>query len=418
MEDLDIVLKQANRCLNCPNSRCKKGCPIKTEIPEFISNIKNNDFESAYKTLHKNNIMSEICSIVCPVENQCMGSCVLGIKGKPVQINYLERYINTWARENNIKCDSKIEKHIDKKIAIIGSGPSGLSCGLELRKAGFDVTIFEKEEKFGGIMEYGIPDFRLDRVLIKNLINELKELGIEFKNNFELGRNLTLEDLKNQGFEYIFLGLGVQKQCKYSLTDKETAYIYTSDVLLKSYNTGKTINNLGKTVVIGGGNVAFDAARAAIRMGAEEVYVIYRRNEELMPARKIELDEAVQDGIKMIWQTKVINANVENGKIQSIECIKTKIENKKAVDIPNTNYSMPADTVVFAIGAKADENFFSKFGIKTENGLLAVDENYKTNIEGVYAGGDLVDNKATVCMAIATGKKVAEAIIKQEGSDK
>ena len=415
--NLDEVLLKADRCLNCKNPMCKKGCPIATSIPEFIAKIKENDFKEAYNILQEKNLMSEICSTVCPVEEQCMGSCVRGIKGEPVQINYLERFINNWAKENNIDYEIETKNISNKKVAIIGAGPSGLACAIELRKVGCDVTVFEKEDKCGGLLEYGIPDFRLSRNTLSNVIVKLKNLGIKFKNNVELGKNITIEDLRKQEYKYIFLGIGAQKQSTYWLTDERTTSIYQSDDFLKIYNINGKIDNLGITVVIGGGNVAFDSARAAIRMGAKEVYILYRRNEELMPARKVELEEAIADGVKMVWQTKVISAKVEDGKITEIECVKTKIEDKKAVDIEGTNYKMKANTIIFAIGAKANEKFFNDLGINTENGLIQVDENYQTNINGIYAGGDLVESKTSVCKAISTGKKAARAILERKESE-
>lgn len=418
MEKLDDVIEKASKCLNCKNPMCRKGCPIATNIPSFISKIKENNFEEAYYILQENNLMSEICSTVCPVENQCMGSCVRGIKGEPVQINRLERFINNWAKEHNIKYEPKVKRLQNRKVAIIGAGPAGLSCAVELRKAGIDVTIFERERKCGGILEYGIPDFRLSKKVVENLIDRVKSLGINIETGIEFGKDITLESLKKQGYESIFLGVGAQKQSTYKLTDEQTENIYKSDDFLKKYNTREKVEDLGITVVIGGGNVAFDSARTAIRMGAKDVYILYRRNEKLMPARKIELEEAIEDGVKVVFQTKVTGAKVEDGRIKNIECIKTKIENEKAVDIEGTNYKMQANTVIFAIGAKANDDFFEKLGIKTEYGLVSVDENYMTNIEGVYAGGDAVESKSSVCRAIATGKKAAQAILERKESDK
>jgi len=418
VESIDRVLDKASKCLNCKNPMCRKGCPIATNIPSFISKIKENNFKEAYYILQENNIMSEICSTVCPVENQCTGSCIKGLKGEPVEINYLEKYINNWAKDNNITYEPKVENIKNGKVAVIGAGPAGIACAVELRKAGIDVTIFEKEEKSGGILEYGIPDFRLSKNVVENLISRVKALGIKIETGVEFRKDITIESLRKQGFNNIFLGIGAQKQSTYKLTDQETKDIYKSDDFLNKYNKGKNIENLGITVVIGGGNVALDSARTAIRMGAKKVYILYRRNEELMPARKIELEEAIEDGVNVVFQTKVIGAKVENGRINEIECIKTKIENNKAVDIENSNYTMQANTVIFAIGAKADEKQLENLGIKTEYGLVCVDENYMTNIEGVYAGGDLVESKSSVCRAIATGKKAAQAILERKESDK
>lgn len=412
MENIDIILEKASKCLNCKSPMCRKGCPISTNIPEFISKIKEKNFEEAYYILQENNLLSEICSTVCPVENQCMGNCIKGIKGNAIEINLLENFINNWAKEHNIEYIPQIKDIQNYRVAVIGAGPAGLACAIELRKAGVDVTVFEKEEKAGGILEYGIPDFRLNKNIVKNLIDRIIKLGIQIQTGVEFGKDITIESLKADGYNNIFLALGAEKQSTYKLTEEKTENIYESDKFLKLYNTGKIVQNLGVTVVIGGGNVALDSARTAKRMGAKDVYILYRRNQELMPARKVELQEAMEDGVKINFQTKVISAKVENGKIKEIECVKTKIENDKAVDIEGSNFTMKADTIIFAIGAKSNEKLFESFGIKTEYGLVCVDENYMTNIKGIYAGGDTVESKSSVCRAIATGKKAAKAILK------
>jgi len=267
-------------------------------------------------------------------------------------------------------------------------------------------------------LEYGIPDFRLSKNVVENVIERVKALGIDIKTGVEFGKDITIKSLKEQGYESIFLGIGAQKQSTYKLTDEETTNIFKSDDFLKKYNIGEKIENLGITVVIGGGNVAFDSARTAIRMGAKDVYILYRRNEELMPARKIELQEAIEEGVKVVFQTKVTGAKLENGKVKEIECIKTKIENEKAVDIEDSKYTMEANTIIFAIGAKVNEKFFESLGINTQCGLVCIDEHYMTNIEGIYAGGDSVETKSSVCRAIATGKKAAKAILERKESDK
>lgn len=414
MEKFEKVLEKVNKCLNCKNPMCKKGCPIETDIPNFIAKIKENDLKQAYYILQENNIMSEICCTVCPVEKQCMGSCIKGIKGEPVEISYLEKYINKWAEKNNITLMPELKPLTNRKVAVIGSGPAGIACAIELRKAGINVTIFEKEDTCGGILEYGIPDFRLSKNIVVKLINKIKSLGINIKTGVEFGKDISIESLKKEGYESIFLGFGAQKQSIYKLTDDKTSSIYKSDEFLKIYNRGNKVKNLGTTIIIGGGNVAIDSARTAIRMGADEVYILYRRSKELMPARKIELQEAINDGVKVIFQTKVIGANTENGEIKEIKCIKTKIENEKAVDIEGSNFTMKANTVIFAIGAKVNEEILTKLGIETEHSLIKVDENYMTNIENVYAGGDAVEAKSSVAYAIATGKKAAKAIIERK----
>lgn len=356
--------------------------------------------------------MSEICSRICPVEKQCRSRCVRGIKGEPVQINCLEQFINDWAKENKIEYTCNIESNINKKVAIIGAGPAGISCAYELAKAGInDITIFEKEEKSGGILVYGIPDFRLSKDIVENVIAKLKKLNIKIKNSVVFGRDITIDSLKNEGYEMIFIALGATKTTTYKLSEENVSGIYKYDDFLKSYNTKKTLKDLGKCIVIGGGNSALDSARVAKKCGAEEVYILYRRSEELMPACKSELAEALADGVKIIYQTKVVSANVENGKIRSINCKKTRIENETAVDIENSEFVFEADTIIFAIGSKIDSTLFENIGINIKNGLIDIDEKYETNIENVYAGGDLVESKSSVAKAIATGKKVAQAII-------
>lgn len=414
MKDIDNISLQASKCLTCQKPLCKKGCPIATNIPEFINKIKQSNFLAAYNILQENNLMSEICSTVCPVEKQCMGSCVKGIKGEPVQINYLEKFINTWANANNVNYEIQLSNTSNKKVAIIGSGPAGLASAIELRKFGSEVTIFEKNEKCGGILEYGIPDFRLSKDIIERLLEKLRKIGIKFVTNTEFGKDIGIENLKEQGYDDIFLAMGAQVQSTYKLANKKIKGIYEADNFLKQYNIGQPIKDLGVTVIIGGGNVALDTARVAIKMGAKKVYILYRRNEDLMPARKIELEEAINDGVKIMYQTKVIKAKDTEGKLSSIECIKTRIENERAVDIENSSFTMQVDTVVFAIGSKPDENLLNCLNIKTKNGLVCVDENYMTNIKNIYAGGDLVETKSSVCRAISTGKKVANAILSKE----
>lgn len=411
MEEINNVLEEANKCLNCKKPLCRTGCPVKTNIPEFIYQIKQNNFEQAYNILHDNNIMSEICSNICPAEKQCMGSCIKGIKEKPVRINYLEKFVNDWAKQNNVEFNIPLENSINEKVAIIGSGPASMACAIDLRKAGINVTIFEKENKCGGILNHGIPDFRLPKDIVEHLIDKIKAIGVEIIAGVEFGKDITIEDLHEQGFKKIFLGMGLQKQTTYSLTDKATNSIYKSNEFLKAYNEGIHIRNLGTTIIIGGGNVALDSARAALRMGAKEAYILYRRTSELMPARKIELEEAQKDGVKFVFTTKVLKAEIKDAKLKEIECIKTQIENEKAIEIEKSNYIMKADTIIFAIGASSNEEYLHKIGIKTDKGLVCINENCMTNINGIYAGGDLTEYKSTVCKAISTGKKAAQDII-------
>lgn len=413
MKNIEEINELANWCFNCKVKPCSKnGCPMQTNIPEFIEKIKNNNYEEAYKILLDNNIFSHICSIVCPQEDQCEGSCIRGIKQTPTKIGELERFINEWANENNIEYKfSQLEKN-GKRVAIVGSGPAGIECGIELLKNGYDVTIFEKDEIPGGILMYGIPDFRLSKDIVKGVIEKVQLLGAEIKTGVELGKDITIKNLKEE-YDAIFLALGAPVSTIYSLTDRNIDSIYKSDVFLKAYNENKFIKNLGKVVVIGGGNVAMDASRAAQKMGAESVQILYRRDKEYMPARKIELEEAIQDGVEFVPLTRVISANVDDEKIVSLNCIKTEIVDGKAVDIENTEFIVEANTVVFAIGLKPEKTLLEKEGIElNEWGMVKIDENGMTNIKNVYAGGDITESKSTVCRALAAGKKAAEGIMK------
>ena len=406
------ILELAKYCLNCKNKPCSTACPMETDIPSFIAKIREENLEQAYEIVRKNNLLSHICANICPHEKQCQGKCVRGIKGQPVSIGLLENYVNTWARENKIKLPvEKVNKN-NIKVAIIGSGPAGLSCSIELIKNGYDVTVFEKEEKLGGVLRYGIPDFRLDRSLINEIIEELKELGVKFQTNKELGKNLTIADLKKQGYKAIFLGIGAKISKTYKLSEKEYNSIYNSEEFLKRYNTGNPIKNLGKTIVIGGGNVAMDCARVAKECGAEKTTIIYRRDRQSMPARNDEVQDVINENIEIIYLTNVLSADGDNEKIKEVKCISTKIEDNKVINIPNTEFTVEANSIIFAIGLLPDKKLLQeKLKIEMENELLKVNEDGKTNIDGIFAGGDDTQNKATVCMAVACGKKVAKSIM-------
>lgn len=412
------IKEKATLCLECKSKPCSEACPMHTNIPEFIKEIKNENLKKAYDILIQNNLFSYVCSKICPQENQCEGSCIRGIKGEPTKIGELEKFINIWAKENNIKPNINIQKNkTNKSVAIVGAGPAGLSCSFELIKYGIKSTVFEKETIYGGILSYGIPDFRLDKECINDIINVLKELGVEFKLGVQLGKNITLKDLRNK-YDYVFLGLGAENSSTYRLSDENLESVYNSDYFLRVYNSKKYIKNLGNVVVIGGGNVAMDTARAAIRMGAKSVSILYRRDIAHMPARKIELEEALSDGVKFEELTRVISANSTNGKIESVHCIKTMIVDGKAIDVEKNEFDYEANTVVFAIGLKPNKELLEGEGIVlTDWGTINVDETNQTNIENVYAGGDIVDNKSVVCKALASGKNAAISILKKIGDN-
>lgn len=414
MKSVEEIEELAKWCLNCKLKPCSKsGCPMKTDIPEFIEKIKVGQYEDAYKILMDNNIFSHVCSLVCPQEDQCEGSCVRSVKQTPTKIGELEKFINEWANENKIEHKISKEPKNGKKVAIVGSGPAGLECAIELLKNGYDVTIFERDVIAGGILWYGIPDFRLPRGIVKNIVKKVQSLGAEIKTGVELGKDITIESLKKD-FDSIFLGIGATTSMMYALADEKLENVYSSDVFLKAYSENKFLENLGKVIVIGGGNVAMDAARVAVKMGAKTVKILYRRDEEHMPARKVELQEAIEDGVEFVPLTRVISANLEKGKMVSVNCIQTEIVDGKAVDVENTEFVVQADTVVFAIGLKPEKVLLEKEGVKLNDwGMVEIDENGMTNLENVFAGGDATESKSTVCRALAAGKRAAEGIMKK-----
>ena len=411
MEPIEQIKEKAGYCLNCKHKPCQKACPMQTEIPAFIEKLKEDKIEEAYKILLDNNIFSPLCSAICPQENQCEGSCTRGIKNNPVDIGKLECWVNVYAKQNGIEYNIKHAEKNNHSVAVIGSGPASLSCAYELAKAGVNVTIFEKENELGGILRYGIPTYRLNKEELDNTINKILSLGIKVQTNCEFGKDINIEKLKEKGYEAIFLGIGAGEPTVYSLCDENLKGIYASDYFLKEYNQGKKIENLGKTVVIGGGNVAMDCARTASRLGAD-VSILYRRGIENMPARIIEIQEAIEDDVNIVPCTKVISAKGENGCITEIECIKTEVVEGKAVDLEDTNYTMEVDTFIFAIGLSPEKELLEKEGIEIDKGLIVVDENGKTNLEKVYAGGDVTESKSTVCRAIAAGKRAAKGMLK------
>lgn len=404
----------ANYCLNCKLKPCSvKGCPIQTKIPEFIMEVKNENYKKAYELLQENNPFSYICSLVCPQEEQCEGSCIRGIKSEPTHIGELEKFVNEWAIENKIEYKINKKDSVGKRVAIIGSGPAGLECSIELLKNGFDVDIYEKDNMPGGILIYGIPDFRLPKDIVQNIINNIKKLGGNFITNRTLGIDFDLKEISKK-YDAVFLGIGATKSSTYMLSNEDVSGIYDSDVFLRFYRENNYPKDLGTVVVIGGGNVAMDCSRVAVRMGAKKVKILYRRDREHMPAREVELEEAIQDGVKFKELTRVASANIENGKIVGVNCVKTEIIDGKAVDKnPVEEFIEEANTVVFAIGLKPDRKLIEENGIELDEwGYIKIDENGKTNLENIYAGGDNTESKSTVCRAISAGKKAGNGIIK------
>lgn len=407
---MENIRSLAEECLNCKNKPCSNGCPMKTNIPEFIQEIKKDNFEEAYNILHKNNIFSHVCSLVCPQEKQCEGNCIRGIRFTPTHIGILEKSVNEWAVENNYEIKFKKKESNGKKVAVIGAGPAGLECAYELLINGFDVDIYEKENEIGGLLTFGIPDFRLDKNIVNKIIENIKSLGANFYLGKEFGKNVALSQLLKK-YNYVFLGIGTPKSDTYDLKVNTKENIYNSDEFLKMYNRGAKLN-LGKVAVIGGGDVAMDCARAAKKLGAD-VKILYRRDREHMPARRKELEDTLNSGVELKELVRVDSANEENSKIVSLNCVETEIVNEKAVDKENgEKFIEKADTVIFAIGLRPDKQMLESQGLElNEHGYLKTDESGRTNITNVYAGGDVSDNIAYVCRAVAAGKKSALDII-------
>ena len=399
-------------CLNCKNSQCRiKGCPLDNCIPEFIHEI---DSKKAYEILCNTTVLPAICGRICPHEKQCEGSCIRGIKGEPVSIGAMEAYIGDLSIENNYELSIEVDERAkDKRVAVIGSGPAGLTCAAFLARRGVKVTIYEKHDKLGGLLTHGIPDFRLPREVVEKTIEKILDLGVETKLNQELGRDFEIEDLAKK-YDAVFVAIGANIPAKMNVEGEGLEGVYGGNYLLE-YN--KHPNYTGKKVaIIGGGNVAMDSARTIKKLGASEVYVIYRRAEEQMPAEKKEIADAKKEGIEFLFQTNIVKI-LGKEKVEKLECIKTELVKKEGenrlspVNIEGSNFSLDMDYVVMATGSKPENNIIEKFE-KNEYGYIKIDENMQTSISKVFAGGDIVGQKATVAWAARSGRDAAEKILK------
>ena len=406
-------------CLNCKNKPCSNnGCPLNNDIPTFIH---EKNLEKSFEILSRTTVLPAICGKICPHKKQCEGSCIRGIKGDSVSIGEIEEYIGKKSIENNYKIPINIDENLkDKKVAVIGGGPAGLTCSAFLARKGVKVTIYERFEKLGGILTHGIPDFRLDRNVINSTIKKILDLGIEVKYNQVLGKNLNLEYIKNK-YDAVFISIGANIPTKMNIEGEDLKGVFGGNTLLETENHP---NYKGKKVaVIGGGNVAMDTCRTVKRLGAEEVYVIYRRAEEQMPAERKEIEDAKNEGIKFLFQTNILKiiGNDENV-VNKIECIKTDLIQKEGetrlspVNIENSNYLMDIDYVIMAVGSKPEEDTIKNFE-KNKYGYINIDENMETSIKKVFAGGDIVGEKQTVAYAARSGRKASEKIIQFLGKN-
>ena len=414
MININEIKEKSEYCLNCKVKPCSKGCPLGNDIPSFIKCIKDEKYEEAYKILSNTTVLQSICGRICPHMSQCQGSCVRGIKSVPVSIGDLEAFVGDMAIENNYKIE-KLEEN-GKKVAVIGGGPSGLTCAAFLARNGYNVTIYEKYNELGGILVHGIPEFRLPKEVVKKAINKILDLGINVQYNKEVGKNLDLKELK-QEYNAIYLAIGANIPSKMMIPGEELEGVYGGNSLLE---TGEHPDYTGKHVaVIGGGNVAMDCARTINKMGAASVTVIYRRAEKQMPAEQKEIEDAKKEGVEFLFQNNILKINGnENGKVESIECIKTELVKKEGetrevpVNIEGSNYIKKMDYVIMAVGSKPETEIVEKLGVElSSKKYVKVDENYMTSEPGIYAGGDLIGQKATVAWAARAGRKAAEKIM-------
>ena len=407
------IEQMADYCLNCKIKPCQKGCPLGNDIPEFIKNVKEKNYNEAYKVLCRTTVLESICGRICPHMSQCRGKCVRGIKGEPVEIGNLEAFVGDVALKNNFKMDEDIINKKDKKVAIIGSGPAGLTCAAFLARKGYCVTIFEKKDKLGGLLRYGIPEFRLGKDTLDKTINKILELGINIELNKELGVNVSLEDF-GMNYDAIFISIGANIPWKMGIEGEELKGVYGGNSLLE-YNLHPEYK--GKNVaVIGGGNVAMDCARTINKMGANKVTIIYRRAEEQMPAERKEIEDAKNEGIEFLFQTNIVKI-LGSECVQKVECIKTELIQKEGetrlspVNVEESNFELNMDYVVMAIGSMPEEKIVNSLGLELDKkGYIKVDENHETSIKNVFAGGDVAGTKATVAWAARTGRDVAEYI--------
>jgi glutamate synthase (NADPH/NADH) small chain len=419
---------EAGRCINCKNAQCIKGCPVAINIPAFIEQVKLGNIEEAYKIISEASSLPAVCGRVCPQESQCEGKCIRGIKGDPISIGKLERFVADWARENNIGPTPAKEKN-GKKVAVIGSGPAGLTCAGDLAKIGYDVTIFEALHEPGGVLVYGIPEFRLPKedVVAKEIAN-VESLGVKIEKNVIVGKSVTIDELiEDEGFEAVFIGSGAGLPKFMGIPGENANGVFSANEYLTRSNLMKAFNEdsntpimRGKKVaVVGGGNVAMDAARTALRLGAE-VHIVYRRSEEELPARVEEVHHAKEEGIIFDLLTNPVEIlEDDNNWVRGIKCIKMELGEpdasgrRRPVEIPGSEFEMELDTVIMSLGTSPNPLISS-----TTEGLevnkwkcIVADEEFgKTTKEGVFAGGDAVTGAATVILAMGAGKAAAKGI--------
>ena len=424
----DEAVAEAQRCLNCKNAHCVQGCPVSINIPGFVEKVKEGDFAAAYQVISESSALPAVCGRVCPQESQCEGKCIRGIKGEAVSIGKLERFVADWARENNIRPVGAAEKK-GKKVAVIGSGPAGLTCAGDLAKMGYDVTIFEALHEAGGVLVYGIPEFRLPKEnVVKKEIENVLSLGVKIETNVIVGKSVTIDELLNEeGYSAVFIGSGAGLPKFMGIPGENANGVFSANEYLTRSNLMKAfqadsatpIMESKKVAVVGGGNVAMDAARTALRLGAE-VHIVYRRSEEELPARVEEVHHAKQEGIIFDLLTNPVESlEDEKGWVKGMKCVRMELGEpdasgrRRPVEIPGSEFTLELDTVIMALGTSPNPLISSTTeGLETNKRkcIVASEENGQTSKAAVFAGGDAVTGAATVILAMGAGKAGAKGI--------
>ena len=424
----DEAMEEASRCINCKNAKCMQGCPVSINIPAFVHEVKEGNFEKAYQIISESSALPAICGRVCPQESQCEGKCIRGIKGEAISIGKLERFVADWARENGIRPAAPAEKN-GKKVAVIGSGPSGLTCAGDLAKLGYDVTIFEALHEAGGVLVYGIPEFRLPKLdVVAKEVENVKALGVKIETNVIIGRSITIDELMDEeGFEAVFIGSGAGLPMFMGIPGETAKGVFSANEYLTRNNLMKAfredydtpIVHGKKVAVVGGGNVAMDAARTALRLGAE-VHIVYRRSEAELPARAEEVHHAKEEGIVFDLLTNPTEILVdENDAVAGMKCIRMELGEpdasgrRRPVEIPGSEFVLDVDTVIMSLGTSPNPLISSTtigLDVNKRKCIIADEETGKTSKDGVYAGGDAVTGAATVILAMGEGKAAAKGI--------
>ena len=429
------ALDEALRCLGCKNMPCVTACPVNIRIPEFIAKIRECDFEGAYRIISDSSSLPAVCGRVCPQEKQCESKCVRGIKGESVGIGRLERFVADWHNANTTPTAQNVEKN-GKRVAIIGSGPAGLTCAGDLARLGYGVTVFEALHTAGGVLVYGIPEFRLPKAIVEREVENLRALGVEISTNVVIGKTLTVDELFGMGFGAVFVASGAGLPNFMGIPGESYKGVYSANEfltrsnLMKAYKTGSAtpIMKGGRVAVVGGGNVAMDAARTALRLGAEKVYIVYRRSMEELPARREEVEHAIEEGIEFLllnnpveilgYENKENPRDPKNGFVTGMKCIKMELGEpdergrRRPIEIEGSEYVLSLDTVIMSIGTSPNpliKTTTPGLNVNGRGGII-IGDGGETSIEGVYAGGDVVTGAATVISAMGAGKTAAKSI--------